>query len=62
MHAGYPMIDNMIALMGAMLMCTLMWRACLGYLSPSKHYIKRLVQAGFETHMYGTDLWSGQSC
>jgi uncharacterized protein len=59
MHAGYPMIDNMIALMGANAyvyvdLAGMIWSYPLGEVNG---YIKRLVQAGFEKRiMYGTDL------
>ncbi|MGC4038278.1 MAG: amidohydrolase family protein [Chitinophagaceae bacterium] len=59
MHAGYPMIDNMIALMGANAyvyvdVAGIIWSYPLAEVND---YIKRLVQAGFEKRiMYGTDL------
>jgi len=59
MHAGYPMIDNMIALMGANAyvyvdVAGMIWSYPLAEVND---YIKRLVQAGFEKRiMYGTDL------
>lgn len=59
MHAGYPMIDNMIALMGANAyvyvdIAGMIWSYPLEEVN---NYIKRLVQAGFEKRiMYGTDL------
>lgn len=59
MHAGYPMIDNMIALMGANAyvyvdVAGMIWSYPLEEVN---NYIKRLVQAGFEKRiMYGTDL------
>jgi predicted TIM-barrel fold metal-dependent hydrolase len=59
MHAGYPMIDNMIALMGANAyvyvdVAGMIWSYPLAEIND---YIKRLVQAGFEKRiMYGTDL------
>ncbi|HSN07473.1 MAG TPA: amidohydrolase family protein [Hanamia sp.] len=59
MHAGYPMIDNMIALMGANAyvyvdVAGMIWSYPLAEVN---RYIKRLVQAGFEKRiMYGTDL------
>lgn len=59
MHAGYPMIDNMIALMGANAyvyvdIAGMIWSYPLAEVND---YIKRLVQAGFEKRiMYGTDL------
>ena len=59
MHAGYPMIDNMIALMGANAyvyvdVAGMIWSYPLAEVND---YIRRLVQAGFEKRlMYGTDL------
>lgn len=59
MHAGYPMIDNMLALMGANAyvyvdIAGMIWSYPLEEVN---NYIKRLVQAGFEKRiMYGTDL------
>ena len=59
MHAGYPMIDEMIALMGANAyvyvdVAGMIWSYPLEEVN---NYIKRLVQAGFEKRiMYGTDL------
>ena len=59
MHAGYPMIDNMIALMGANAyvyvdVAGMIWSYPLAEIND---YIKRLVQAGFGKRiMYGTDL------
>ena len=59
MHAGYPMIDEMIALMGANAyvyvdIAGMIWSYPL---SEINDYIKRLVQAGFGKRiMYGTDL------
>jgi len=59
MHAGYPMIDEMIALMGANAyvyvdIAGMIWSYPLDEIN---NYIKRLVQAGFEKRiMYGTDL------
>lgn len=59
MHAGYPMIDNMLALMGANAyvyvdVAGMIWSYPLEEVN---NYIKRLVQAGFEKRiMYGTDL------
>jgi len=59
MHAGYPMIDEMIALMGANAyvyvdVAGMIWSYPLAEIND---YIKRLVQAGFEKRiMYGTDL------
>lgn len=59
MHAGYPMIDEMIALMGANAyvyvdVAGLIW----SYPQVEVHqYIKRLVQAGFGKRIiYGTDF------
>jgi hypothetical protein len=59
MHAGYPMIDEMIALMGANAyvyvdLAGFIW----SYPQEEVHdYLKRLVQAGFGKRiMYGTDL------
>ena len=59
MHAGYPMIDEMIALMGANAyvyvdLAGFIW----SYPQPEIHaYLKRLVQAGFGKRiLYGTDL------
>jgi predicted TIM-barrel fold metal-dependent hydrolase len=59
MHAGYPMADDMIALMGANAyvyvdVAGMIWSYPLAEVND---YIKRLVQAGFEKRiMYGTDL------
>ena len=59
MHAGYPMIDEMIALMGAhgyvyVDVAGMIWSYPLAEVND---YIKRLVQAGFGKRiMYGTDL------
>ena len=59
MHAGYPMIHNMIALMGANAyvyvdVAGMIWSYPLAEIND---YIKRLVQAGFGKRiMYGTDL------
>lgn len=59
MHAGYPMIDEMTALMGANAyvyvdVAGMIWSYPLAEVND---YIKRLVQAGFEKRiMYGTDL------
>lgn len=59
MHAGYPMIDEMLALMGANAyvyvdVAGMIWSYPLAEVN---NYIKRLVQAGFEKRiMYGTDL------
>ncbi len=64
MHAGYPMVDEMIALMGANAyvyvdVAGFIW----SYPKAEVHaYIKRLVQAGFGKRiLYGTDLmmWPG---
>ncbi|MDF0692622.1 amidohydrolase family protein [Aquirufa ecclesiirivi] len=59
MHAGYPMIDEMIALMGAnshvyVDLAGMIW----SYPLEEIHlYLRRLVQAGFGKRiMYGTDL------
>ncbi|HEY2583068.1 MAG TPA: amidohydrolase family protein [Mucilaginibacter sp.] len=59
MHAGYPMADEMIALMGANAyvyvdIAGMIWSYPQAEINA---YIKRLVQAGFEKRiMYGTDL------
>jgi uncharacterized protein len=59
MHAGYPMIDEMLALMGANAyvyvdVAGMIWSYPLEEVN---NYIKRLVQAGFGKRiMYGTDL------
>lgn len=59
MHAGYPMIDEMIALMGANAyvyvdVAGMIWSYPLEEVN---NYIQRLVIAGFEKRiMYGTDL------
>jgi predicted TIM-barrel fold metal-dependent hydrolase len=59
MHAGYPMAEDMIALMGANAyvyvdVAGMIWSYPLAEVND---YIKRLVQAGFEKRiMYGTDL------
>ncbi|HMG91928.1 MAG TPA: amidohydrolase family protein, partial [Chryseolinea sp.] len=59
MHAGYPMIDEMIALMGAQAyvyvdVAGMIWSYPLAEVND---YIKRLVQAGFGKRiLYGTDL------
>ncbi len=59
MHAGYPMINEMIALMGANAyvyvdVAGMIWSYPLAEVHD---YIKRLVQAGFGKRiMYGTDL------
>jgi uncharacterized protein len=59
MHAGYPMIDEMIALMGANAYVYVDLAGCI-WSSPLEEihaYLKRLVQAGFGKRiMYGTDL------
>lgn len=59
MHAGYPMVDQMIALMGANAyvyvdLAGFIW----SYPQEEIHaYLKRLVQAGFAKRiLYGTDL------
>lgn len=60
MHAGYPMADEMIALMGANAYVFLdvagfIWSYPLDEVH---YYIKRLIQAGFEKRMmYGTDFF-----
>jgi len=59
MHAGYPMIDEMIALMGAHAyvyvdLAGFIWSYPL---SEIHRYLKRLVEAGFAKRiLYGTDL------
>jgi hypothetical protein len=59
MHAGYPMIDEMIALMGAHAyvyvdLAGFIWSYPLAEIHM---YLRRLVQAGFGKRiMYGTDL------
>jgi predicted TIM-barrel fold metal-dependent hydrolase len=59
MHAGYPMVDNMIALMGANAyvyvdIAGLIWSYSQVEVNV---YLKRLVQAGFGKRiMYGTDM------
>ena len=59
MHAGYPMLDHMIALMGANAyvyvdIAGMIWSYPLDEVHS---YIKRLVQAGFEKRIiYGTDF------
>jgi len=59
MHAGYPMVDEMIALMGANAyvyvdIAGLIWSYPQAEVNA---YIKRMVQAGFGKRiMYGTDL------
>ncbi len=59
MHAGYPMIDEMIALMGANAyvyvdLAGFIWSYPLDEIHD---YLKRLVQAGFAKRiLYGTDL------
>jgi predicted TIM-barrel fold metal-dependent hydrolase len=64
MHAGYPMIDEMLALMGANAyvyvdLAGFIWSYPLEEIHA---YLKRLVQAGFGKRiLYGTDLlvWPG---
>jgi predicted TIM-barrel fold metal-dependent hydrolase len=64
MHAGYPMIDNMLALLQAnshvyVDLAGLIWSYPL---SEVNRYIERLVTAGFQDRvMYGTDqlVWPG---
>jgi predicted TIM-barrel fold metal-dependent hydrolase len=64
MHAGYPMIDNMLTLLQAnshvyVDVAGLIWSYPL---SEVNGYIKRLVEAGFEDRvMFGTDqlIWPG---
>ncbi|MEO3406763.1 amidohydrolase family protein [Mucilaginibacter sp. CAU 1740] len=59
MHAGYPLVDNMIALMGANAyvyvdIAGLIWSYSQIEVNA---YLKRLVQAGFGKRvMYGTDM------
>ena len=59
MHAGYPMIDEMVALMGAnshvyVDLAGMIWSYPLEEIHM---YLRRLVQAGFGKRiMYGTDL------
>jgi predicted TIM-barrel fold metal-dependent hydrolase len=59
MHAGYPMVDEMVALMGAHAyvyvdVAGMIWSYPLAEVND---YIKRLVQAGFGKRiLYGTDL------
>ncbi|MBG9377981.1 amidohydrolase family protein [Panacibacter sp. DH6] len=59
MHAGYPMVNEMIALMGANAyvyvdIAGMIWSYPLAEVND---YIRRLVQAGFgERILYGTDL------
>jgi predicted TIM-barrel fold metal-dependent hydrolase len=59
MHAGYPMIDEMIALMGANAyvyvdIAGMIWSYPLAEVN---EYIRRMVQAGFGKRiLYGTDL------
>jgi uncharacterized protein len=59
MHAGYPMIDNLLALLGANAyvyidLSGFIWSYPLEEINA---YIKRIVQAGFEKRiMYGTDF------
>ena len=58
MHAGYPMIDNMLTLLQAnshvyVDVAGLIWSYPLKEVN---HYIQRLVEAGFEDRvMFGTD-------
>jgi hypothetical protein len=59
MHSGYPMADNMIALMGAnaYVYCDIAGIIWSYPQAEVNDYIKRLVQAGFGKRiMYGTDL------
>ena len=64
MHAGYPMADEMIALMGAHAyvyvdIAGMIWSYPL---SEVNRYIERMVSAGFGRRvLYGTDLlvWPG---
>ena len=62
MHAGYPMIDEMIALMGANAyvyvdIAGIIWSYPLEEIHG---YIRRLVQAGFGKRiMYGSDMVVG---
>jgi len=64
MHAGYPMIDNMLALLQAnshvyVDLAGLIWSYPL---SEVNRYIERLVTSGFQDRvMYGTDqlVWPG---
>jgi len=61
MHAGYPMLENMIALMGANAYVYVDISGMIfSYpLDDVHYYIKRLVQAGFGKRiMYGTDFFS----
>lgn len=59
MHAGYPLIDNLLALLGANAyvyidLSGFIWSYPLEEINA---YIKRIVQAGFEKRiMYGTDF------
>jgi len=58
-HAGYPMIDELIALMGAnaYVYCDISGMIWSYPLEEIHAYIKRLVQAGFGKRiMYGTDF------
>ena len=58
-HAGYPMIDELIALMGAnaYVYCDISGMIWSYPLDEVNAYIKRIVQAGFEKRiMYGTDF------
>jgi predicted TIM-barrel fold metal-dependent hydrolase len=62
MHAGYPMIDNLLTLLQAnshvyVDVAGLIWSYPIKEVN---HYIQRIVEAGFEDRvMYGTDqlLW-----
>lgn len=59
MHSGYPMIDDMIALMGAnaYVYCDIAGMIWSYPQAEVNAYLKRLVQAGFGKRvMYGTDL------
>jgi hypothetical protein len=58
-HAGYPMIDELIALMGAnaYVYCDISGMIWSYPLDEIHAYIKRIVQAGFGKRiMYGTDF------
>jgi hypothetical protein len=60
-HAGYPMIDELIALMGAnaYVYCDISGMIWSYPLDEVNVYIKRIVQAGFGKRiMYGTDFMS----
>jgi predicted TIM-barrel fold metal-dependent hydrolase len=64
MHAGYPMIDEMIALMGANAYVYVDLAGFIWSYPPAEihAYLKRLIQAGFGRRiLYGTDLliWPG---